>query len=246
MLVSKGFHVRTWILLALGLALFATGCANDTIRVRDKNAIVAAGRVVWQAAQPSERTFLGLGTTGVVVEGELSYMAANDRQQIALGSQVALGNTTLAGPAALRSRAKVIDATAIARSGVRVMDLLRVEPFVGVEVTTVDLELSSGGVQESDRTTAGGFLVGLRAGLQPHKLVEFYGLYAAGVLFGGDKENKSSASQKFEVGARLLPLEHVGIFAAYREAVFFQIRDDTASDATLDFRGPILGMELRF
>jgi len=246
MFMSNVHYVHTWILLATSLALFATGCANDTIRVRDKNAITAAGRVVWQAAPPSEKEIRDLGWTGVVLEGELSYVAASDTQQIAPGDQVSLGNTTFPGPAALRSRAKVIDATANARSGVRIMDVLRVEPVLGVQVTTVDLELSSAGAQESDLTTAGGVVFGLRAGLQPHELLEFYGQYTYGPLFGGDKDNEVSLSQKFEVGARLLPFEHFGLFAAYREAVFFQVRDSDSSDSKLDFRGPILGMEARF
>ena len=108
---------------------------------------------------------------------------------------------------------------------------------------TADLELSSGGVQESDLTTAAGVVFGLRGGLQPHEL---YALYSYGQLFGGDSENEVFASQEVEIGVRLLPVERLGIFAAYREALYHQARDHESSDARLDFRGPILGMELRF
>jgi hypothetical protein len=126
------------------------------------------------------------------------------------------------------------------------MDVFRVEPLLGIQVATVDLELSSAGAQESDRTTAGGIVLGLRVGLQPHERIEFYGQASYGQLFGGDGDNGFSESRKLEVGARLLPFEHFGVFAAYREARFFQIRNDRSSDSKLDFRGPILGMELRF
>jgi hypothetical protein len=233
-------------LVALGLIFFSAGCANNTIHVRDKNAIAAAGRVSWQAAPPTEKKVVGLGWSGVVLDGEVSYVAAEDKQEIAATNRVSLGNTTFPGPASMNSRAKVVDLTATARTGVSIMNRLRIEPFVGLEVLTADLELSSGGVQESDLTTAAGVVFGLRGGLQPHELVELYALYSYGQLFGGDSENEVSASQKVEIGVRLLPVERLGIFAAYREALYYQARDHESSDSRLDFRGPILGMELRF
>ncbi len=246
MLGSKVFYARGVMLLALVSILVSAGCANDTIRVRDRNAVAGAGRVKWQAVKPTEKKVLGFGGTGVALEGELSYVSASHQRPIAAGDQTSLGNTTFAGPATARSRAKLVDVTASARSGLVLLDMLRVEPFLGLQLTTVDLEVSSAGVQESDLTTAGGVTFGLRAGLQPHELIEFYGLYAYGNLFGGDSDNKFSVSQKLEVGARLLPVEHFGLFVAYREFLFYQIRDSDSSDAKLDFRGPILGLEMRF
>ena len=85
--------------------------------------------------------------------------------------------------------------------------------------------------------------VGIGAGLQPHEMVELYGLVSFGAL--ADK-NKGTLTSKLEVGARLLPIDHFGVFAGYRWARYRQGRAPDDSDAYLYISGPILGAEVRF
>lgn len=230
-------------LVAAGLLTAATGCINDTIRVKDRDAIMPAGRASWMVVNPSEKEWLGLSLSGLSVDGEIVYVEGDDEQRVEAGDQVGLGGTTIPGPARVQSRADVIDVTAGVRTGLAFFDIFRLEPTLALELASVDLEIDSGGAKASERVTAIGSAIGVRAGLQPHEWVELYGLASFGVL--GDK-NKGTLTSKLELGARLLPFEHFGVFAGYRWARYRQGRDPDDSDADLKLGGPILGAEVRF
>jgi hypothetical protein len=230
-------------MILLGFLTAATGCVNDTIKVRNRDTVMPAGRASWQAVEPSEQKWLGLSWSGLSVDGEIVYAEGDDKQNVAVSDQVGLGGTTIPGPVRVESRSDVIDVTANVRTGLAVLDVFRLEPVFGLELATVDLEIDSGGAKASERVTAGGGVVGIRAGLQAHEMVELYGLASFGAL--ADK-NKGTLTSKLEVGARLLPIDHFGVFAGYRWARYRQSRAPDDSDAYLYFSGPILGAEVRF
>jgi hypothetical protein len=235
--------------LSLGLgiagALFATGCINRTIQIRTADVVVPTGRILYQAVQPSESSRTGAGWSGLSVDGEISYSHGNDNKPLRTGEEISLRRTEFTGPLQIRNRASVVDTTVNIRTGLEIQDIFRLEPMAGIELTSIDLEVVGGGVQESDTTTAIGFMSGLRAAFQPHSMFEIYGSASVGWLAGGRGNNRGIRTEKYETGARLLPLEHFGIFAGYRWAQYNQWREPDESDSDIDFRGPVFGIECR-
>jgi hypothetical protein len=207
---------------------------------------VPAGRVVWEGAAPSGSTPRGFAFSGIHVEAEAAYLAAADDQQIADGGEVVLDDTSFAGPVTLRSRAKVVDVTMNGRLGVAFKDRFRLEGLLGMEMTNVDLQVNGGGAQASDATLGVGLVIGARAGFQAHDLVDLYGQTTFGVLGSSHGRNNGMLVRKLEAGARILPFEGIGLFAAYRWTEIRQERDPGDSDGTLQMRGPVIGLELGF
>ncbi|MFK7895882.1 MAG: hypothetical protein AB8G23_08615 [Myxococcota bacterium] len=232
--------------LLLCLFLIGTaGCVNRNIEIRTADVIVPTGRIRYQAIEPSETAKTGPGWSGLSVDGEISYSHGNDNKPLRVGDTLGLRRSEFTGPLRIRNRASVVDTTVNVRTGLSVKEMFRLEPMAGIELTSIDLEVVGGGVQESDTTTAVGFMTGLRGAFQPHALFEIYGQASAGWLAGGRGDNRGIRTEKYETGARLLPFEHLGIFAGYRWAQYNQWREPDESDSEFDFRGPVFGVEFR-
>jgi opacity protein-like surface antigen len=244
--MRKVFSFEVWLALALGFVLFGVGCANDTIRLREGQTVIPAGRVVWQATPTTGTPQHWARFSGLSVDGEVSHTSGKDDRSIAPGEQITLRKTTFSGPTEFRSRAKIMDASLEARAGLAIQDWFRFEPTLGIGLSSVNLEVSSGGLEQSDVSTDVGLLVGMRTAIKPHELIEFYASWKIGFLGGSSGSSNSNSVARWEAGARLLPLDHIGVFAAYRESIYTQARDEDESDAQLSFRGPVLGVELRF
>jgi hypothetical protein len=245
---SGDLSARIFLLAIVWAGSF--GCANDTVRIDSRDTITAAGRITARVYAPQAREEEASARivewTGITVDGEVAYQAAADRQNVAAGRQVSLDGTTIAGPTNIRSRARLIDTTANARTGFSVADLFRLEALGGFEILATETALSGAGLQTTDRRTFGGVFAGVRAGLRPHEMIEFYGLGSLGFLASAKGDGASLRVTKLEVGARIMPVEYLGLFAGYRWSDYWQDRDHDESDVDLELYGPVLGLELRF
>ncbi len=132
------------------------------------------------------------------------------------------------------------------RTGFSIADLFRLEAIGGVEILRIETALSGAGLQTTDRRTFGGVLGGVRAGLQPHEMIEFYGLGSIGLLVSGKGDGANLRVTKLELGALIMPVDYLGLFAGYRWSDYWQDRDHEESDVDLELYGPVLGLELRF
>ncbi len=162
------------------------------------------------------------------------------------GDDPEIDGTEFTGPTELRNRVRMVDSAATVRAGLIVQDVLRIEPLVGLEVVTTELQVAGGGLQATQRSLYLGPLAGLRAGLQIHDRFELYGLIRAAGLFSvySDASGSTAGSVRGEVGGRVRLFEHLGLFGGYR---WIDLDDEAGgTDVTYELRGPTFGAELLF
>ena len=234
------------VLTSLSVAV-VSGCGNR-LRINDAGGLVPTGRLVWQPVGPLPVNAEVFQFSGVSLEADVSYAQGEAREGngISADEAVVVGLNTIPAAGGFNARANVIDVKGTVRGGLEIANMFRLEPMAGFQVVNAHLAVSGSTGQFSQERTASGFLYGLRAGLQPHRWVEFYGRVMNGILGGSDLRVDSAYSFQAEAGVRLAPIDFVGMFAGYRWSQYeFQVdKEQTNLDIGLD--GPVLGVELRF
>ena len=246
--MNRFFRFGLLITLTIYASTSLVACANNTLQMTDRDVLIPSVRMSLPVVPKPETGEQAEATwSGVTLDGEVSYLlTGEDRQTVPAAEQVALDKVTVAGPATVKTRARALDVTATARTGLAVGDTFTLEPVAGIQVVNVELELVSPTGQGTDVSTSGGFIVGGRSAIRPLEFLELYGQYTFGYLFGGSGRVVAMEVKRGEVGARVMSAEALGLFAGYRWATYDQRRESRESDANLKFRGPVFGVELHF
>lgn len=241
-------------LMALGLA--GTGCISTDLRIEERDVIIPTGRVSWQPIGALPRTEQFFRFSGLTLEGDVSYAngEALEDNGIDAGESVTAGRTTLPAAGGVNARAGVIDIKGTVRGGLLLGNLFRLEPMIGFQVVEVEVEASALAEQVSSRRTAVGSLYGIRAGLQPHPLIEIYGRYMGGLLDGTSLRVDTAYTLQGEAGVRITPFatsdlairDLVSLFAGYRWSEYYFQIDKEQTDPKIELGGPVLGLDLRF
>ena len=160
--MNRSLRFGVLILLTIYASTSLVACANNTLQMTDRDVLIPSVRVSLPVVPKPESGDQAEATwSGVTLDGEVSYLlTGEDRQTLPAAEQVSLDKVTVAGPATVKTRARALDVTATARTGLAIGDAFTLEPVVGIQVVNVDLELVSPTVQGTDVSTSGGIIVG--------------------------------------------------------------------------------------
>jgi hypothetical protein len=225
------------LILLLATFFGAAGCQATTIDVRGKDVGVFF---------PSFRAAVNLAPESpknVQFEGELDYWrgAGQFTRTVEAGEFLRLSQIVFVGPAEIEADARLQAISLSAKLENHEFRYFRPEMIGGLAAHVADLELSSGGIVDRDRTVTVGPIVGLQLGVEPVRWVLLYG--RASVTFGFGPDLSEVKAGEFGVSVRPVPL--LALSGGWR-AINYEASQTDGADLFMKLSGPWAGLQVDF
>jgi hypothetical protein len=178
----------------------------------------------------------------VALELDLSQGNAETDQQIDAGDEIRLGNATIVGPARVKADSDLFAGSLAFRGGARVAPDVVLEGLAGLAWYRLDLEVSSGGISDSERFDSIGPLLGAQVTYEP---LDRIALHARGTVVGGVGPDAAEATNG-EAGVAFRFTRGARIFGGWRWRNLKIEGKGSDSDVRLELSGPTVGLEVRF
>lgn len=232
-------------LLAVAFAACASACVtpNERIEGEDQGGLIPALRLSADLLRrpaptdgveaPAPKHFR------LLLDVEVSRAEGDFDQRVVPPGAISLGGQSFSGNVDVDFA--LLSSSVDVRAASRFPNGLGIDGFVGLASQRLDIELSQGAVDDSERISTLGPMVGARLSWTT---LERLCLFAEGrVAIGFGDGTESVGVQTWQVGADLLLAPHVTLMGAWRDVHYEAEFDDfQASDIEIDVAGPLLSL----
>lgn len=163
------------------------------------------------------------------------YGHGRSHQDLSAGEVIRLDNDSISGPARVATGYDLHYFDVAVRGGMWLGDRVGLEGMGGLGIQYTRVELESGGVHDSERTTRGSMLLGVQGTI---KIIEWLFVYGRGAWTLGYMESA-------EAGVETRVYRGIGLMAGWKWWDF-QTDRDNKSALDLNFSGPFAGLHVTF
>lgn len=243
-------------LFITSIVLILSACTStEDIKGRDNTVFTPAFRASTQLLPYTPSPYSGSAASDtppaparrakfhLFLDFDLATGQGDSDQSVGTGKNVEYGDATIAGPATVEHEYTLTVASAAGRAGWLFGDRFALEGLLGLGLTSLDMEVSSGSTSDDDSTTGLGALIGMQLAfyLRPDVAIE-----ARFSSLANTNSDEATVLDAYETVVKYRAASDVDLFAGWRWWDLEQERSDGDSDVFLKISGPTLGVQLRF